>query len=341
MQEAEIASSSADLFARVFPYDLRPQGHDIIRTWLFSTTVRSHFEHDTIPWSNCALSGWILDPDRKKMSKSKGNVVTPIGLFDQYGADAVRYWAACARPGTDTAFDEGQMKIGRKLAIKLLNASKFVIGTLGEGALPTADEASLTPLDCALLRSLEELVAEATAAFEDYDYARALERTETFFWSFCDQYVELAKARSYGGQGEAPAASAQATLQTTLGVLLRLFAPFLPFVTEEIWAWWQEGSIHQTSWPTCPFLPVLPGASPAADPMVYELAVAVLGEVRRAKTEAKLSLRAAVASVSISGTDEQWAAVNAAWADIADAGVVASLSRGSDADFAVLVTLEE
>ena len=234
-----------DLFARVFPMDMRPQSHDIIRTWLFGSVVRSHHEHGCLPWSHAAISGWILDPERKKMSKSVGNVVTPLPLLEEYGTDAVRYWAASARPGVDTAFDDGQMKIGRKLGTKLLNASRFVLG-FGE---PPAGAAPTAALDLAMLARLADVIDEATRALDEFDYARALERTEAFFWWFCDDYVELVKGRAYGTQGDDAAHSARAALRQALDVVLRLFAPFIPFVTEEVWSWWHDGSVHASSWP--------------------------------------------------------------------------------------------
>ena len=200
-----------ELFARVFPMDVRPQGPEIIRTWLFDTVVRSHFEHDSLPWPNAMINGWILDADRKKMSKSVGNVVTPMGLFEQYGTDAVRYWSLSARPGADTAYSEEQMKVGRRLATKLLNVTKFVLGIGAEaedGGGPT-DSVSLEAVDAAMLVRLDDVVDEATEAYENFDYARALERTEEFFWWFCDDYVELVKGRAYGSRGAQPAASAR------------------------------------------------------------------------------------------------------------------------------------
>jgi valyl-tRNA synthetase len=304
-----------DLFSRVFPMDVRPQGHDIIRTWLFSTTVRSHFEHGVVPWSNAALSGWILDPDRKKMSKSKGNVVTPIELFEQYGSDAVRYWAASARPGVDTAFSEDQMKVGRKLATKLLNVSKFVLGFMADHAnATTVTEA----VDHSMLLRLGSVIDEASSAFEAFDYARALERTEQFFWWFCDDYVELVKVRAYRGANDPGAQSAVAALNLALSALQRLFAPMLPFVTEEIWSWWQDGSIHNAPWPTSNAL----GATGVdiLDPVCEVLAV-----IRRAKTEAKTSQRTPVAVATVTADATFIAAVQTGQADLIDAGTVENL----------------
>ena len=307
-----------DLWARVFPMDVRPQAHEIIRTWLFSTVVRSHLEFDEVPWSNAAISGWILDPDRKKMSKSKGNVVTPLDLLEEHGSDAVRYWAASGRPGTDTAFDVGQMKIGRRLSIKILNASKFVLG-LGSQESATA---ITEPLDRALLALLADRVEACTAAFEDYNYARALELAEEFFWSFTDDHVELVKDRAYGGQGEAAAASAQATLATALSVMLRLFAPFTPFVTEEVWSWWQEGSIHRAAWPNAAEIRAL--AADGDPALISDLAV-VLSSVRRAKSEAKVSMKAEIESLTVSAPAATIARLQTASGDLSAVGRIKTL----------------
>lgn len=316
-----------DLFERVYPMDLRPQAHEIIRTWLFSTVVRAHQEFGQLPWSDVAISGWILDPDRKKMSKSKGNVTTPLGLLEQYGSDAVRYWAASGRPGTDTAFDVGQIKVGRRLAIKILNASKFVLGFPESGA---EDAAEVTePLDTSMLAALAGVVDEATRAFEGYDYTRALEAAERFFWSFCDDYLELVKARAYE-EGPA-AASARAALRRALDVQLRLFAPFLPFVTEEVWSWWRDGSVHRAAWP-------VPERGDG-DPAVLTVASEVLRQVRKAKSEARLSMRAEVSRLTVSGPEV--ALVRLAQDDLCGAGNVEEFVLHEGPALTVEVTLVE
>ncbi|MEW1930392.1 valine--tRNA ligase [Streptomyces sp. NPDC088360] len=325
--------SDPDLFARVFPMDVRPQAHEIIRTWLFSTVVRAHAEQGELPWRHAAISGWILDPDRKKMSKTKSNVVTPGDLLVKHGSDAVRYWAASGRPGTDTAFDVGQMKVGRRLATKLLNVGKFVLSL---GAADGPDLAAVTePLDLAVLAELAATVEEATAAFDDFDYARALERTERFFWRFCDDYVELVKARAYGDQGEgAGTESARVTLRAVLDALLRLFAPVLPFVTEEVWSWYATGSVHRAAWPT-------PRVPAGADASVLATASEVIAAVRKAKSEARLSMRAEVARVVVFGPRASLDRFALAQADVRAAGRVGAVELAeADTPLRVEVSVE-
>ncbi|MCW2581825.1 MAG: valS, partial [Klenkia sp.] len=310
-----------ELFAHVFPMDLRPQAHDIIRTWLFSTVVRAHYEQGRVPWTHAAISGFVVDPDRKKMSKSKGNATTPIDVLQKYGTDAVRWRAAGARPGADSPFDEVQMKVGRRLAIKLLNVGKFVLGSLGA----TADlvGAPVTePVDAALLARLRGVVAEATAAMEAYNYTRALEVTETFFWQFCDDHVELVKTRAYGEDGGPAegAASAKAGLATALSVLNRLLAPVLPFATEEVWSWWQTGSVHRAPWPTTDEL------AGDGDPELVTVAAEALAAVRKAKSEAKVSMRAPVQTAVVHAPPAQVALVEAVRRDLVAAGIIAELT---------------
>ena len=380
-----------DLLSRVYPMDLRPQAHEIIRTWLFCTVVRAQAEAGVLPWRHAAISGWVLDPDRKKMSKSVGNVVTPMDSLRKYGSDAVRYWAAGGRLGADVTFDPAQLRVGRRLAIKILNASRFVLGlappegghgdhdgggrearSRDEGTGPPRDEgtgplasgdssgapprasAVTEPLDAAMLERLAGVIGQCTRALDDYDHSAALTAAEEFFWFFCDDYLELVKGRAYGERGEGPGASARAALRLALVVILRLFAPFLPFVTEEVWSWWQDGSVHTAAWPAPEEVASVPAASPAgaspagASPAGPSLAAASLAAasgaiaaIRGAKSGARVSMRAPVRTLVVTARQDHLDAVLAVLPDVQVAGRVENteLRPGDRAEPAYQVTL--
>jgi valyl-tRNA synthetase len=314
--------------------DLRPQAHDIIRTWLFCTIVQSQLQNGALPWRDAALSGWILDPDRKKMSKSQGNVVTPEHLIDEYGSDAVRYWAASGRPGTDTAFDPRQMKIGRRLANKLLNAARFVVSLPEPSAVASVSE----PLDRAVVRLLSSTVDVATTAMDDFDYTVALEQAERFFWFFCDDYIELVKDRAYGGIADDGADdgavdSARLTLRVVLDVITRLLAPVMPYTTEETWSWTHDASVHRAQWPTAKELAT---AAQDGDRELVGFVTDAIAAVRKAKSTANVSMRAEVARMLVQGPADRLAQLRAVSGDLRAAGHVRELGFQEDAEATAL-----
>jgi valyl-tRNA synthetase len=319
--------SDDELFSLVFPYDLRSQGQDIIRTWLFSTMLRAELEHGTIPWKNAGISGFIVDPDRKKMSKSKGNVVTPQAMLDEHGSDAVRYWAASSRLGTDAAFDPQnpkQIKIGRRLAIKVLNAAKFVYSF--EGATGEVTH----PLDVDMLSELGRVITQATSAYDAFDHARALEVAETFFWTFTDDYLELVKDRAYAGE-PTDRGSAVTALQLASGALVRLFAPVIPFATEEVWSWTHEGSVHLAPWPRTEELPT---SSEESRGLLARASEALI-TIRRAKTDQQVAQKMPITSATLSGP----ALLRLAEADLKAVGKIHTLTW-DDSDTIALGKIE-
>jgi len=316
---------------KLFPADLRPQSHDIIRTWIFYTVAKAMLHEGTIPWKNTAISGWILDPDRKKMGKSTGNAMTPESMLDQHGADAVRYWSGSIRLGGDTLFDDNVIKIGRKLVTKIFNASKFVLSQ-------TADPGPIVrELDLSFLSKLKQTVQRATQAFDKYEYQAALAEAERFFWAdFTDTYLELAKLRARSDHDLPGRSSAVMTLRLGLNVLLRLFAPFLPYVTEEVWSWAfakDQGvpTIHASSWPSDKDFA---GVSQPGDENSFDVAVACWNHVNKSKSEAGVSIGRPIEQLELSANARTLEALRPVESDVIAATRAVSYRVTLDEDLA-------
>ncbi len=301
---------------RLFPMDIRPQAHDIIRTWAFYTIVKAMLHHDDVPWRNIVISGFVVDPDRKKMSKSRGNVVTPIGLLDQYGADAVRYWSARARLGADTIHDDKVFRVGKRLVTKIYNAGKFVLSQAGPAGSVQNE------LDRAFAAELRSVVERATGSFERYEFASALEAAESFFWgSFTDNYIELAKHRARNWDDPVGHGSALATLRLGLSVHLRLFAPFVPSIADEVWSWvfaeeTGKASVHLAGWPSTSELAEV---EEPLDSESFRVACGAIAAVRKAKSERSVGLGKPLSRLRIYSTAQMLERLEAVLPDVLSA----------------------
>lgn len=325
---------NAKRHGKLFPADLRPQAHEIIRTWAFYTIAKAHLHEDTIPWQNVMISGWCLAADKTKMSKSKGNVVTPVALIEEKGTDTVRYWASTSRLGTDTAFSEDLLKIGRKLVTKLFNASNFaslnldqVKGTPTTAAQDAANGIISEAVDLWILSRLNQCVKKATQEFDGFEYCDARVAIENFFWNdFCDNYLELVKARAYGENCSSEAQqSALYTIYHCLDALLRLFAPFVPHITEELYShifddkYAKTGSVHaRGQWPSEADYPYDAQAETSG-----MACVEILNVIRKAKSEAGVSIKFPVELVEVApreGSSASWSSVEPTLFDLKAAG---------------------
>ena len=315
-----------EFFGEVLPYDIRPQSHEIIRTWAFYTVVKSVLHHNEIPWKNVIISGWVLDPDRKKMSKSKGNVVVPNDLIEQYGADAVRYWAANARLGTDTANDEQVFKVGKKLVVKIFNASKFVLNNYHE-----IDEIEIknikNNLDKSIIYIFNDYLNKITDSLDKFQFAEALNSIEDFFWNyFTDNYIELVKNRRMLGNAS-DSLSASTTLILILENLLKLFAPFVPMITEEIWTTMhpESKSIHIQDWPKS--LNIEFGNISSKE---FEAAKEAISSVRKGKTSLGIGLGKEIEKIKIITNAEKQSTIKEILSDLKDASRASKIEIETD-----------
>jgi valyl-tRNA synthetase len=306
-------------FAQHFPASLRPQAHDIIRTWAFYTIVKSLYHTGEIPWREIMISGHGLSAERRKISKSKEhNEAGPMEIIEQESADALRYWATVGRTGADSPFSLEIIANGRRLVTKLWNACRFAENRLANYTGDSQPE-RLLPTDRWLLSRLARTIAIATAELDGYEYASARSEVERFFWSdLCDNYLELSKARLYGEPGPEQHA-AQWTLYHALLSVLKLLAPYLPYITEEIYQgvfrrWDGATSIHLSTWPT---------EQPEwIDPQVEEagqFVLELLRQVRRHKAEQRLSVGAELDTLYVSVQPAQRDLLEQAMTDIKSA----------------------
>ena len=296
-----------DLYQQVFPMQLRPQAHDIIRTWAFYTIVKSLYHFDQLPWTTVAISGHGLSPVGTKLSKSRHNAqATPIETMERYSADAVRYWAAGAGFGRDSWISDEQFKIGQKLATKLWHVFRFSMNFLHDYAPPPGRPVRLTPTDRWALARLERTIQQATGHFEAYDFARVLSEVEDFFWNtLADNYVELVKYRLYNATDSMARESARYTLYQVLLNVIKLLAPLMPHITEEIYqlhfAQFDGAlSIHRAQWPQGE-----PGWGEAAEDEIFGAdLVAIATAVRRFKSVQQRSLGSEFAQLLLATDNE-------------------------------------
>jgi valyl-tRNA synthetase len=316
----------AERHAKLFPADLRPQAHEIIRTWAFYTIAKAWMHERQLPWSDIAISGWVVSPDRQKMSKSKGKSVTPEALLGTYSADALRYWAARAKLGQDTMYDENVFKVGHRLATKLFNAARFTMiqleGAAKDSAVGTWSLADVAEsADQAWIGHMRTTIGSATAEFEGYDYAGAFLLIESAFWDFCDNYLELVKGRAYCAERPAARKSAVATLEWSIKTFVRLLAPFLPYITEEVWSWHfaaleNRPSVHDAPWPTTEEIRVVPEG--LAD--LWKVVKSILDRIRAEKAAQKRSVKWPVQTLSVAAAKKDIEAVRCVHDDLVSAG---------------------
>lgn len=289
---------------KLFPCDLRPQAHEIIRTWAFYTIVKSYFHEKSPPWKHIAISGWVVDPQRSKMSKSKGNTITPASLMDKYSPDGVRYWAGKSRLGQDTVYDENSFKTGQKIVTKLFNAAQFVHLQI-EGSPPFTPqffsqklETDVTEaVDQGWICELEKRKEQAYQNLSKFDYASSLDLIEKTFWSFCDHYLELIKSRTYQLKQTPQGLSGLLSLDYSLYLFLKMFSIYFPYITEEIWSWRylpESLSIHSSQWPPSLFKKKSPLAQGSLN-----LAFELLQMIRNEKAQQQKSLVTKVSQISI------------------------------------------